>query len=75
MAFTISADTDFYGVRTLDIVTEAVKNYAEDVRSAFPVVKVYMFGSWAKGTATKHSDVDVCFFLESLYENPPPWGP
>jgi predicted nucleotidyltransferase len=28
-------------------------------------VKAYLFGSWAKGTATKFSDVDVCFFLES----------
>ncbi|MDR0572124.1 MAG: nucleotidyltransferase domain-containing protein [Rickettsiales bacterium] len=35
------------------------------MRSSFPVVKAYLFGSWAKGNATFNSDADVCFFLES----------
>jgi predicted nucleotidyltransferase len=52
-------------VRTIEIVTHEVRKYADDVRKAFPVVKAFLFGSWAKGTATKRSDVDVCFFLES----------
>jgi predicted nucleotidyltransferase len=58
---TVGFDTE----RTIDSVIQAVKNYADGVRKVFPVVKVFLFGSWAKGSATKYSDVDVCFFLES----------
>ncbi|GHV95516.1 hypothetical protein AGMMS50293_18360 [Spirochaetia bacterium] len=43
-----------------------VKNYANDVRRNFPVQKVFLYGSYAKGTATELSDVDVCFFMESF---------
>ncbi|MDR3170957.1 MAG: nucleotidyltransferase domain-containing protein [Treponema sp.] len=28
--------------------------------------KVYLFGSYAKGTANEYSDVDVCFFSNSF---------
>jgi predicted nucleotidyltransferase len=28
----------------------------------------YLFGSYAKGTATEHSDIDICFF-SSGFEN------
>jgi predicted nucleotidyltransferase len=52
-------------LRTTETITEAVKKYASEVRSSFPIVKAYLFGSWAKGTATFNSDADVCFFLES----------
>jgi predicted nucleotidyltransferase len=51
--------------RTTETIIEAVKKYAAKVRSSFPVVKTYLFGSWAKGTANFNSDADVCFFLES----------
>jgi predicted nucleotidyltransferase len=33
------------------------------VCNIFPVSKVLPYGSYAKGTATEHSDVDICFFL------------
>jgi predicted nucleotidyltransferase len=33
-----------------------------DVRSAIPIDCVYLFGSYAKGTATGDSDIDLCFF-------------
>jgi hypothetical protein len=55
---------------TTEIVTQVVKNYANKVRCVFPVVRAYLFGSWAKGTATKYSDVDVCFFLENYGGRP-----
>jgi predicted nucleotidyltransferase len=70
MASELDIDSEFYGVRTIDSVIGAVKRYADEVRQSFPVVKAYLFGSWAKGTATKFSDVDVCFFLEN-YGNKP----
>jgi predicted nucleotidyltransferase len=64
--FTVDGFDGFRTVKTIEIVTTAVKKYADEVRQAFPVVKVYLFGSWAKGTASNRSDVDVCFFLESF---------
>ena len=48
---------------------EAVKNiavdYANEVRSSFPVDKVVIFGSYARGTATELSDVDIAFFFHN----------
>jgi predicted nucleotidyltransferase len=31
-----------------------------------PVDKVYLYGSYAKGSARVDSDVDICFFLRSF---------
>jgi predicted nucleotidyltransferase len=42
------------------------KRYADDVRRVMPVDKVVLFGSYAKGTADEHSDVDICFFLKTF---------
>jgi len=39
------------------------KDYADDVRRVLPVDKAVLFGSYAKGTATELSDVDIAFFL------------
>jgi predicted nucleotidyltransferase len=64
MVSSIKTAAEVYASRTIESVTEAVKNYANDVRLAFPGAKAFLFGSWVKGTATEHSDVDVCFFLQ-----------
>jgi hypothetical protein len=52
----------------IETVSNIVKEYANDVRCVLPVSKVILYGSYAKGTATEHSDVDVCFFLNNLDE-------
>ena len=52
--------TDFETVKKL------VENYANDVKDVFPVEKVILFGSYAKGMADEQSDIDVCFFLNSF---------
>ena len=52
--------TDFETINNL------VANYANDVRNVFPVHKVVLFGSYAKGTATNQSDIDICFFLDNF---------
>ena len=49
-----------------ETVKRLVENYASDVRNVFPVDRVVLFGSHAKGTATEQSDIDVCFFLDSF---------
>jgi predicted nucleotidyltransferase len=75
MAYEIVADTRANAIRqiqpviTIETVTKAVRRYVYEVRKVFHVSKVFLFGSWAKGTATKGSDVDVCFFLDSYEGN------
>ena len=49
----------------IDSIKEEAKCYANEVRKHLPVDKAYLFGSHAKGTATKLSDVDVAFFLRN----------
>jgi predicted nucleotidyltransferase len=49
-------------IKTIDMVI----NYVDEVRSLLPVAKAFLYGSYAKGTATEYSDVDVCFFLSSF---------
>jgi len=48
-----------------EAVMQASKSYADDVRRAMPVDRVVLFGSYAKGTADKCSDIDICFFLDN----------
>jgi len=49
-------------------VNNIVNNYVADVKNAFSIDRVFLFGSYAKGIATEHSDVDLCFFSKS-FEN------
>jgi len=49
-----------------ETVIKLVESYASDVSNVFPVDKVVLFGSHAKGIATAQSDIDVCFFLSSF---------
>jgi len=49
-----------------EAVNQLVKSYANDVRRVLPVNKVLLFGSYAQGTATEQSDIDICFFLDSF---------
>ena len=51
-----------------EAVKQLVENYASDVSAVFPVDKVLLYGSHAKGVATEQSDIDVCFFLDSFGE-------
>ncbi|MDR1870336.1 MAG: nucleotidyltransferase domain-containing protein [Deltaproteobacteria bacterium] len=52
----------------LETVKATVKIYADEVRQVMPISKVYLYGSYAKGTPNEHSDVDVCFFLTYMYD-------
>jgi len=43
-----------------------INQYVSEVKEALPVDKVYLYGSYAKGTAQWDSDVDLCFFSNSF---------
>jgi len=50
----------------IETINKTVSDYVADVKNAMPIDRVYLFGSHAKGTATEHSDIDVCFFSHSF---------
>jgi predicted nucleotidyltransferase len=52
----------------VETVNQTVRNYVADVKNVMPIDSAFLFGSYAKGTATEQSDVDVCFFSHS-FEN------
>jgi predicted nucleotidyltransferase len=47
-------------------IEQETRAYAHEVAASMPVQRVYLFGSYAKGTATSDSDVDVCFFFDKF---------
>ena len=51
-----------------EAANQIVKQYVLEVKSLFPIDKVYLYGSYANGTAQWDSDVDLCFFSESFTE-------
>jgi predicted nucleotidyltransferase len=49
-------------------VVETVKEYADAIRVRFPVKRVILYGSFARGSQRPESDIDVAVVLTS----PPP---
>jgi predicted nucleotidyltransferase len=47
-------------------VMDTVEKYVSDVKTVFSIDKVYLYGSYAKGTQRWDSDVDLCFFLHGV---------
>jgi predicted nucleotidyltransferase len=47
----------------IETVKATVKIYADEVRQVMPISKVYLYGSYAKGTANEYSDVDVFSYI------------
>jgi predicted nucleotidyltransferase len=45
-------------------VIETVRNYANLIRTRFPVKQVILYGSFARGTQHQDSDIDVAVILE-----------
>jgi predicted nucleotidyltransferase len=44
----------------IEKVIATIKISADEIRQMMPVAKVFLYGSFAKGNVTDHSDVDVC---------------
>ena len=48
-------------------IKSIVNKYIINVKKqGIPVSEVYIFGSYAKGTADKHSDIDVCIISKKF---------
>jgi uncharacterized protein len=45
---------------------QILKQLAKKIRSRFPEARILAFGSYARGTATEESDLDICVVLESV---------
>ena len=43
-----------------------ISQYISDVKAVMPIDKVYLYGSYARGTAKWDSDIDLCFFSASF---------
>ena len=50
----------------IETVNTIVQQYIADVKKAMPIDKVYLYGSYAKGTQQEASDVDLCFFSQAF---------
>ena len=48
---------------------ELVRDYAEVVRQNFPVKEIILYGSYAKETARKDSDIDVAVILDAVEDD------
>lgn len=47
-------------------VTKIVKAFSELVRNEIPVDYIVLYGSYAKGTATENSDIDVAVIVDKI---------
>jgi predicted nucleotidyltransferase len=47
-------------------VNETVAQYAKNVKTRFNPKAVYLYGSYAKGTAREDSDIDIAVVFEGL---------
>jgi predicted nucleotidyltransferase len=49
-----------------ETLEKTLQNYIFDVKKTMPIKmeRVFLFGSYAKGSPDEWSDVDVCFFFE-----------
>jgi predicted nucleotidyltransferase len=50
----------------VEAVNKLVSQYVSDVRKTMPIDKVFLYGSYAKGTQRDDSDVDLCFFSSAF---------
>jgi len=49
-----------------EAVNKLINQYIADVRKVMPIEKIFLYGSYAKGTVGKYSDVDICFFSNAF---------
>jgi len=53
-------------VKDTNKINAILKQYIDDVKNKMPIDKVYLYGSYAKGTQNNNSDIDICFFSHAF---------
>jgi len=51
-------------------INKTLSEYINVIKDEIPVKKVIVFGSYAKGKASKRSDIDVCIVSPKFGKNP-----
>ncbi|MBW8014721.1 MAG: nucleotidyltransferase domain-containing protein [Planctomycetes bacterium] len=51
-------------VQEQSVVREKVSRFYREARQSIPVKKVLLYGSYAKGSATESSDIDVAVIID-----------
>ena len=53
--------------RTVDIeIVNTIKKYIEEISRYYKIDAVILFGSYAKGTNTEHSDIDIAVISNDI---------
>ena len=51
-----------------------LQDIAREIRELYPVQRIVIFGSYARGDAHQHSDLNICLILNESEESPlEPW--
>ena len=51
-------------------ITKIAVNYTDQLQeNGIPVTSAYLFGSYAKGSANKYSDIDICIISPKFGDN------
>jgi predicted nucleotidyltransferase len=64
LAFYISERGGIFMAEIPEIIKETVEDYVRNINSEIPVKKALLFGSYAKGTFTQDSDIDIAIFSD-----------
>ena len=49
-----------------ETINTIIQQYIADVKKVMPIDKVFLYGSYAKGTQQINSDIDICFFSQAF---------
>ena len=52
-----------------DIIIKNIKKFKERIKKDINVKKVFLFGSYARGTYSEYSDIDVCIIADKSENN------
>lgn len=47
-------------------VIESIKKFGERVSTELNIKKIFLFGSYAKGTYSEESDIDICIIADNV---------
>ena len=47
---------------------QILQTFADKVRTKYPEAQVWAFGSYARGTATSESDMDICVVIPEMQQ-------